>query len=167
MHQESAETISCPWHSFDIRFQSNHLHECNKKNPVTIEEKNCRNDFWNKHWMSQRKVTCSKSNPVNSNYIEVPKELLLMQQHVTLCIDTINISRIPIFTTVSRNVQNCTIKWVPSLNTNAYRSALECIFAVYKHASFIVTQVNCDNKYCPVNDKTTHKHGIAMTFASA
>ena len=74
---------------------------------------------------------------------------------------------ISFLTTISRDIQCRPAEGLPSLDMNAFRSALKCIFVINTHAGFTITQINRDNKYCPHKDEMIHEHGITMIFAHA
>jgi hypothetical protein len=76
-----------------------------RKNPVTIEDVNISEAIFGPDIGGiQGKTTRSKPNPVFSDYIEIPPELVRRQQHVTLCIDTMFVNGIAFSTTISRNI---------------------------------------------------------------
>jgi hypothetical protein len=60
------------------------------------------------------KTTRHKPAPVVSDYIEIPKELIMSHNNATLCIDGIKINGIHFLTTISRNIMYRTAEWVPT-----------------------------------------------------
>ena len=58
------------------------------------------------------KATQRKPMPVTSDVIEIPKELISAQHHVTLCMDGMKVNGLWFLTTISRNIYYRTAQFV-------------------------------------------------------
>ncbi|KOR29254.1 hypothetical protein TI04_09075 [Achromatium sp. WMS2] len=53
-------------------------------------------------------------------------------------------------TTISRNIQYCTVLWVQNKEEQSYCISLEQVMEVYHRAGFVVEQISADNKFAPI-----------------
>ena len=129
-----------------------------KNNPITLEDiKIAKNIFGLDVGSLKGKTTHTKPLPVVSDYVEIPQELIAAHHQVTLCMDTMIINGLAFLTMISRNIQYRTAEFIPSLNMESYRSALDHVLQVYKHAGLSVVKLHCDNEYHPLEDTLMDK----------
>jgi hypothetical protein len=93
------KTLSYPsMKDFKWVIQSNQIKDC----PVMIQDIDVATKIWGRNIAALKgKTTRSKTHPVSSNYVKVPKELLKLHNEVFLTIDIFFVNKIPFFLTLS------------------------------------------------------------------
>jgi hypothetical protein len=66
------------------------------------------------------------------------------QREVALHIDTFFTCKIPFMSTISRHIMYRTVMPVPSQLAKDYKSALDKVFRIYRHATFKIMFVSAD-----------------------
>jgi hypothetical protein len=112
------------------------------------------------------KPTRQKSDPVVSDYIEIPEELITNHNNAVLCIDGMKINGVPFLTTILHNIMYRTAEWIPSQTSKAYRSVLDNIFSVYNKAGIKITTIHCDNKFRPLMQELHDVYEVTMNYAN-
>jgi hypothetical protein len=118
---------------------------CFKDNPVTTEDVDIAEAIFGPDiGVIKGKTTHHRPNPVVADYLDIPEELLVCQQNVTLCIDTVYVNKLAFFTTVSRHIQYRTATWLDQDNVSGYgvhwRTSSRCTSRqVFGLPQFIVT----------------------------
>jgi hypothetical protein len=100
-----------------------------RNNPVTIEDVNISEMIFGSNiGRIKGKTTRSKPNPVISDYIEIPSELIDKQQNVTLCIDTMFVNGVAFLTTILRNIMYRTAEAIKNQGKDEYvESIKKCV----------------------------------------
>ena len=112
------------------------------------------------------KTTRRKPAPVVDDYIEIPRELLINQQQVTLCLDVMKVNGVPFLTTISQNLYYRTAQWVQHQTSEVFKAALGSVFRVYNLGGFRVTQIRCDNEFRPLMDPLANEFAVAINYAN-
>jgi hypothetical protein len=119
-----------------------------KNNPVTLEDvKISERIFGPDIGRIKGKTTRIKPNPVVSDYIEIPQELIEKQQDITLCIDTMFINGIAFFTSISRNIMFRTAEPINNQGKEEYVRVMKNVLQIYKNTGFKVTRIHADNEF--------------------
>jgi hypothetical protein len=113
------------------------------------------------------KTTRSKPNPVISDYIEIPSELIDKRQNVTLCIDTMCVNGVAFFTTISRNIMYRTAEAIKNQGKDEYVRVLKNVLQIYKNAGFNITRIHACNEFQSIVDQFDANFNIVFKFASA
>jgi hypothetical protein len=85
------------------------------------------------------KATRQKPMPVVNDFVDIHLELYETHKAVQLSIDTLFVNKILFLTSVSRNIQFRTAKYLPNTTLASYRSGIESLVRMYKTAGFTVT----------------------------
>jgi hypothetical protein len=93
------------------------------------------------------KSTRQKPAPIVQEYVDIPKELILAQENVTLCIDTMFVNGLPFLTTVSRNIMYRTAQFLPNKTTETYRDNLNTVLRIYNKAGFRISTIHADTNF--------------------
>ena len=78
------------------------------------------------------KTTRRKPIPVVDDMIEIPSELVPVQEDVTLTLDGITVNSLTFLTTISKHLFYCTTHYMPSTMAESYHAAIEDIISVYE-----------------------------------
>ena len=92
------------------------------------------------------KTTRSKPTPVTSNKTEIPRELISVQENVTLSIDGLNVNLLDFLTTISHNIYYRTAQYVQQRTAPVYEKCMEEVDAVYVNGGFQIKEIHCDNE---------------------
>jgi hypothetical protein len=112
------------------------------------------------------KTTRRKPLLVAQDYINIPSELSLKPKDVILCINGIKVNGITFLTTVSRNFCYRTAQFVIDKSVSSYRAALHKVFKMYNKAGFHVKEIQCDNKFRPLQSILQEVYKIHINFAN-
>ena len=139
-----------------------------KNCPVTMEDIDIAEAIYGKDIGNIKgKTVRNRPTPVVKDYINIPKELMMKHEDITLCIDILYINEMPFLATISRNIKYRTIQWLPTRTAKDYRSALDIIFRQYNKAGFRIATIHCDNEFRPIMDDIKDELSIDMNYASA
>ena len=90
---------------------------------------------------------------VITDYVNIPRELVEVNQRVTLAADVMFVNSVPFLVSVSRNINLITIEHAPSPRTaTSLGSLLQRIVRVYARAGFTVQSILMDNEFEKVRD---------------
>jgi hypothetical protein len=112
------------------------------------------------------KTDRTKSAPVVSNYIEIPKEIIVNHQMVTLCIDAMNINGLTFLKTVSRRILYRTAEFISDQTIHSCKNALDTIFRIYNKAGFTINMTNCDNEFRPIMKDMEDIYNVRMNYVN-
>ena len=92
-----------------------------KNNPMTSKDINLMEAIFGKDIATSKgKTTRRKPKPVLEDYIDIPKELILAQQNVIICIDGITVNLLKFLTTISKDTHYRTAHYMPQTTTYYY-----------------------------------------------
>jgi hypothetical protein len=84
------------------------------------------------------KTTRMKPNPVVNNYIDIPQELMLKQQNIVFCIDSIKVNGLLFLTTISKNVCYWTAQYIESKTFQFYQEFDVKMFCHFSGTCFTI-----------------------------
>ena len=90
-------------------------------------------------------TTRKKPIPVTSNLIEIPEELLEMQQDIVLSLNDLTVNSLKFLTTISHNIYYCTAQYVMKVEATIFEDCVDEIVGLYQQGAFTVTEIHCDN----------------------
>ena len=96
------------------------------------------------------KTTQQKAETIQNYFIEIPRELILRHEEVTLFMDILYINRMSFLTTISEHIHYCTIKLVKKTTANNYRNVLDKVFWINNSAGFYIKKIWCNNEFKPL-----------------
>ena len=88
------------------------------------------------------KTIQQKAETIQNKFIEIPRELILRHEEVTLFMDTLYINGILFFATISEHICYCIIEWVKKTAANNYRSVLDQVFRIYNSEGFYIKRLD-------------------------
>ena len=96
------------------------------------------------------KTVHTKSDPVISDYIAVPKAVLQANKNVTFSADIIFVNKIPFFTTVSRDIKFTTVEGIENRTIRQLVESTHKVCALYSARGFKLTNANLDSEFIPM-----------------
>jgi hypothetical protein len=140
-----------------------------KNNPVTLEDvKISEMIFGSDIGRIKDKTTRINPNPVISDYIEIPQELIEKQQDITLRINTLFINEIAFFTIISRNIMFRTAEPIKNQGKEEeYVRVMKHVLQIYKNAGFKVTRTHDDNQFKLIEKDFNTSYDLIFNFTSA
>ena len=112
------------------------------------------------------KTTRSKSNPVITDYVEIPPELIEAHKGIELCVGNMFIDGVGFLLTVSKNVQLVTIRFIPERCKANLRTALDHTFSIYNKAGFEIKTLHADPEFECIRPEL-EANGIAVNISAA
>jgi hypothetical protein len=115
------------------------------------------------------KTTRSKPTPVTSNLVEIPDELLNIQEEMTISMDGLTVNSLKFLSTIAHDLFYRTAQYVPKPVASVYEKCIDELLAVYKKGGFTITEIHCDNEFRKVMDPVSARQDrpIRMNYASA
>jgi hypothetical protein len=115
------------------------------------------------------KTTRRRPTPVVNNMVEIPDELLDVQQELTVSIDGLTVNSLKFLSTISHDLYYRTAQYVASPVASIYEKCMDELTAVYKRGGFTISEIHCDNEFRKVMDPFSARQNppIKMNYASA
>ena len=115
------------------------------------------------------KTTRRKPAKAISNVIEIPTELLSINEDITLSIDGLEVNSLKFLTTISHDITYRTSQYVVEAKANKYEDLMQEIYYVYKKAGFTVMEIHCDNEFHKSMDSFANKQDppIRVNYSTA
>eukprot|EP00957_Ditylum_brightwellii_P141840 10806800-Ditylum_brightwellii.AAC.1 len=115
------------------------------------------------------KTTRTKPIPVTSNLIELPDELVRINEDVILSIDGMKVNSLKNLTSISHEIYYRIAQYVKDALAAEYKEKLDEIKALYNRGGFMITNIHCDNKFHKKMDSFAPKYDppIKVNFVSA
>ena len=100
------------------------------------------------------KTVRRKPARVQTEYVDIPREILDIHRYVTLVADVMFVNKVPFLVSASRNLNLITIEHVPTPKRTASSLGylLQRIIRVYAKAGFIIQTILMDNEFDKVRD---------------
>jgi hypothetical protein len=114
------------------------------------------------------KTTRSKPTPVTSNILEIPDELLEVQQDLTLSMDGLTVNSLKFLSTISHDLYYRTTQYVARSVASIYEECMDELLALYKRGGFTISTIHCDNEFHKVMDPLSARQDppITMNYAA-
>jgi hypothetical protein len=115
------------------------------------------------------KTTRRKPLPIINEHIEIPEELISVQEDITLAIDGITINSLKFLSTISRNIYYRTVHYMSTTEAKNYQTNIMDVCGVYRRGGFQVTDILCDNEFHAALDPiaASQNFPITMHYAAA
>ena len=98
------------------------------------------------------KTTRRKPQPVRTDNVFVPPELVKVHKDVILVIDIMLVNNLPFFTSISRNLKFSTIQFLPNRKSETIGNALKIVKLVYGRGGFRIRTVLADGEFEHLRD---------------
>jgi hypothetical protein len=115
------------------------------------------------------KTTRTKPMIVESNIVEIPDELLEIQQDLKVSMDGMTVNSLKFLTAISHDLYYRTSQYVVNPVVSVYKTCMDELLAVYKQGGFKITDIHCDNEFQKAMDPFSARQEppIKMNYASA
>jgi hypothetical protein len=115
------------------------------------------------------KTTRSRPTPVTSNIVEIPDELLDVQQDLTVSMDGLEVNSLKFLSTISHDLYYRTAQYVSEAVASVYEVCVDELLGIYKRGGFNITGIHCDNEFRKVMDPLSARQDppIKMNYAAA
>ena len=81
--------------------------------------------------------------------MEIPKELKLKRQKITLCMDAMFVNGLCFLTTIDTTIRyRCACK-IPRRIMEEYYTAIDGVVRQYNQANIIIEEIRCDPEFTP------------------
>ena len=115
----------------------------------------------------KEKSTRQAPKPVRSDWIEIPKELMLKHRELELCMDTMFVNDVQMLTAIDRTIRFRSVVPVESRAHTAYFSALDVILRHYNSAGFLIRTIHCDREYESMMDSVKDDLNVTLNYTYA
>jgi len=92
-------------------------------------------------------TTRSKSQPVSSDIIKIPPEILKLHRQIYLAMDIFFVNKIPFLTTISRANNYTSVEHLKDRKADTIFSAFKNIYAFYFQRGFRISTVHADGEF--------------------
>jgi hypothetical protein len=141
-----------------------------KNNVVTTEDVNLATKAYGPDISGIKgKTTQQKPTTVESNTVEIPEELLDIQQDLKVSMDGMTVNSMKFLTAISHDLYYGTAQYVTNPVASVYKVCMDELMTVYKTGGFKITDIHCDNKFRKLMDPfpVGQTPPIKMNYASA
>ena len=104
---------------------------------------------------------------IRDDWIEVPRELVVNNMDIDLCIDLVFINNVVALTGVDKQIKYRHFIELENRTKNSLYRGIDEIFRLYNHADFLVKQIYCDLEFKAVFDDVKDELNVHMNYASA
>ena len=115
------------------------------------------------------KTARSRPLPAQSNLIDIPHELLRINEDIVLSIDGLSVNTLKFLTTISHDVFYRTGQHLNEANAQNYEECMKELYTLYKQGGFTIIEIHCDNEFHKAMDNFAAKQDpvIKMNYAAA
>jgi hypothetical protein len=93
------------------------------------------------------KTTQKRPTTVTSNIMEIPDELLEIQQDLKVSLDGRTVNSLKFLTAISHDLYCRTAQYVTKPVASVYQTCMDELLAIYKRGGFKITDIHCDNGF--------------------
>ena len=86
------------------------------------------------------------------NILEIPYELLEVQQDLTVSMEILTVNSLMSMSTITHGLYYRTAQYFAKPVSSIYKVCMDKLMAVYKRSSFYITDIQCNNEFCKVVD---------------
>ena len=114
------------------------------------------------------KTTRRKPRVAVDNVVEIPPELLSINEEVILSIDGLSVNGLKFLTTISHELMYRTEQYIKDARAEDYEKCMNEIYYIYRKAGFIIVEIHCDNEFHEAMDEFASKQNppIKMNYAN-
>jgi hypothetical protein len=140
-----------------------------KNNVVTTEDVNLATKAYGPDISGIKgKTTRQKHITVESNTVEIPEELMDIQQDLKVSMDGMTVNSMKFLTAISHDLYYRTAQYVTNPVASVYKVCMDELMTVYKAGRFKTTDIHCDNEFRKAMDPfSAGTPPIKMNYASA
>ena len=115
------------------------------------------------------KSTRKSPIPAFSNVIEIPRELLSVNEEIILSIDGLNVNTLKFMTSISHDIYYRTGQYLINATAKEYEKLMDELYYVYRKSGFTIIEIHCDNEFHKALNSFAAKQTppIKMNYASA
>ena len=115
------------------------------------------------------KSTRKSPIPALSNVIEIPTELLSLNEDITLSIDGLNVNTLKFLTSISHDVYYRAGQYLIDATAKEYEKLMYELYYLYRKSGFTIVEIHCDNEFRKALDTFCAKQTppININYASA
>ncbi|KAL7466217.1 hypothetical protein ACHAXS_006508 [Conticribra weissflogii] len=99
------------------------------------------------------KSTRAKPQSVKTEYISIPRNLVMKNKFVCLAANVMFVDRVPFLVTVSRGIKFITIEHTPQQTVYQFKQSLTRVMQIYARAGFTVQTILVDGQYEPLKQQ--------------
>ena len=109
-----------------------------------------------------------KPLPDIDNSIEIPHQLISMNEEVTMFMDGITVNSLRFLSTILKDLYFRTAHYMPRTTMQFYRTAVQDVLSTYRQGGLKVTEIRCDNEFHQAMDPivATEQPPIKMNYAN-
>jgi hypothetical protein len=96
------------------------------------------------------KTVTRQGDHVRGRIAGVPPDIKSRYQQVTLCVDIMNVNKLPFLVTTSRNIHFGTVEYLTNRQASTVSSALQCAIDIYSRRGFTVASIHADGAFQPL-----------------
>lgn len=162
--REAYTKIGCPsLHDYKLLVENGLINNC----PVTVNDIKVAEDIFGPDIHALKGKTVRQApKRVETDYVEVPPDILKLHCNVTLVGDIFFVQGYPFFVTLSRNIKFNTITELKDMTTASMLAACDSVFNIYTRRGFVVTSMLMDMQFAPLRAALL-KRGVTLNLASA
>jgi hypothetical protein len=115
------------------------------------------------------KTTRQKPTTVVDNTVEIPEELLEIQQDRKVSMDGMTMNSMKFLTSISHDLYYRTAQYVSDPMASVYKVCMKELVTIYKKGGFNISDIHCDNEFHKVMDpfSASQTPPIKMNYVSA
>ena len=113
------------------------------------------------------KTTRRRPTPVIEDLIDIPRELKMAQQKVTVAIDGMTVNSLKFLTSIALNLYYRTAQYLRNSTASDLKDVIAEIFQVYRSGGFIIVELRCDNEFQPLDLYLSKKYEVNINFSNA
>jgi hypothetical protein len=115
------------------------------------------------------KTTRRKPVTVVDNTVEIPEELLEIQQDLKVSMDGMTVNSVKFLTSISHDLYYRTAQYVKDPVASVYKVCMKELVTIYKKGGFNISDIHCDNEFHKAMDpfSASQTPPIKMNYVSA
>ena len=116
--------------------------------------------------MLKGKTVCWGEEHVQLDLLPVPRDILLLYQMVTLCVDIMYVNKLPFLVMISRHIKFAMIELLSNHQMSTVGKSITNVMHLYGSRGFLVTMVDADGKFEAVHGQLATA-GSGLNICSA
>jgi hypothetical protein len=117
----------------------------------------------------KEKITRRKPITVVDNTVEIPEELLEIQQDLKVSMDGMTVNSMKFLTAISHDLYYRPAQYITNPVASVYKVCMKEFVTIYKKGGFSISDIHCDNEFHKVMDpfSASQNPPIKMNYVSA